>query len=90
MTGATGTVEETSKALIRRFVIRGSVPVENYAELFRCFVGPATRMKLKRLNLGVQFEMEVSEGRELDANDPTLKAMKESAHQLGLAFEVEE
>ena len=75
---------------MRRFVVRGAVPVENYAELFRCFVGPAVRMNLKTLNIGVQFEMETGAERELDPNDAALKAMREAAKQLGLTFEVEE
>ncbi|MBX5494088.1 MAG: hypothetical protein IRZ15_02010 [Bryobacteraceae bacterium] len=43
---------------VRRFIIRGDVPVESWTELFRCFVQPAIRMNLKKLRLGVQFEME--------------------------------
>lgn len=78
-----------AKSTIRRFVVRGSVPVENWGELFRCFVGPAARMNLKKLGLGVQFEMELPEGRALNENDPALKAMKEAARQLGLKLEVE-
>ena len=74
---------------VRRFKITGSVPVESYAELFRCFVGPAVRMNLKRLHLGVQFEMETPPGKELDPNDSALKAMREAARQLGLEFEIE-
>lgn len=58
--------------------------------LFRCFVSPAVHMNLKNLHLGVQFEMEVPEGQELNPNNPALKAMKESARQLRLTFEVEE
>ncbi len=76
--------------LIRRFSIRGSVPVENYGELFRCFVGPSARMNLKKLHLGVQFEMIAGDGQELNADDPAIKAMKEAARQLGLTFEIEE
>jgi hypothetical protein len=79
-----------TKRSVRRFVVRGAVPVESWGELFRCFVGPAARMNLKKLQLGVQFEMEVPEDRQLDSNDPTLKAMKEAARQLGLTLEVEE
>lgn len=91
-----GTTEQEGKLiksatrLIRRFTVRGSVPVENYGELFRCFVGPAARMNLKKLHLGVQFEMVAGEGQELNAEDPALKAMKEAARQLGLTFEIEE
>lgn len=85
-----GNSETPATLPIRRFTVRGSVPVENYGELFRCFVSPAVRMNLKKLHLGVQFEMEAGEGKGLDPNDPALKAMKESARQLGLTFETEE
>ncbi|NLG83862.1 MAG: hypothetical protein GX493_04470 [Firmicutes bacterium] len=46
-------------------------------------------MELKKLELGVEFEMEFPEEETLSENDPTLKAMKESARQLGLAFETD-
>jgi hypothetical protein len=41
-------------------------------------------MNLKKLNLGVQFEMETFQEKELDPNDPSLKAMQETARQLGI------
>ena len=47
-------------------------------------------MNLKKLGLGVQFEMVLPEDRTLSENDPTPKAMKEAARQLGLAFEAGE
>jgi hypothetical protein len=75
---------------VRRFKIAGAVPVESYGELFRCFVGPAVRMNLKKLHLGVQFEMEAQSGNDFDPDDPAFKAMKEAARQLGLKFEAEE
>ncbi|MEF3169226.1 MAG: ATP-binding protein [Deltaproteobacteria bacterium] len=78
------------KGTVRRFVVRGEVPVENWSELFRCFVGPAARMNLKRLGLGVQFEMVLPDDGALSENDPALKAMRESAHQLNLTFEIVE
>ena len=80
--------DETRK--VRSFKVSGSVPVENYGELFRCFVGPAARMNLKKLNIGVQFQMETFPEKELDPNDPSLKAMQEAARQLGIKFETEE
>lgn len=80
-----GQVEATAKRRVKRFSVRGAVPVENYGELFRCFVGPAARMNLKRLHLGIHFEMEVPEGQALDPNDPALKAMKEAARQQPVA-----
>jgi len=87
--GTATAVKPGAKGTVRRFVVRGDVPVENWGELFRCFVGPAARMNLKKLQLGVQFEMVLSEGRALSENDPALKAMKEAARQLGLKLEIE-
>lgn len=84
----TGT--STSEPRVRRLVIRGTVPVESWGELFRCFVGPAARMNLKALRLGVQFEMEFSEENATSDSAPALKAMREAAQQLRLSFEVED
>ena len=75
---------------VRRLAVRGEVPVESWGELFRCFVGPSARMNLKRLGLGVQFEMELPEDEWLSENDPALKAMKEAARQLGLTIRFDE
>ena len=79
----------TTKRTVKRIVIRGAVPIENYTELFRCFVSPAARMNLKNLHLGIDFEMEPAEDQSLDPEDATLKTMKEAARQLGLDFKVE-
>jgi hypothetical protein len=89
-TGTLTVAKPEAKGTVARFVVRGQVPVENWGELFRCFVGPAARMNLKKLGLGVQFEMVLPEDRPLGENDPVLKSMKEAARQLGLTFEVEE
>jgi hypothetical protein len=87
----TGTATETgARSTVRRLVVRGDVAVESWGELFRCFVGPAARMNLKKLGLGVQFEMVLPEDSPLNENDPALKAMKEAARQLGLSFEIVE
>jgi len=47
-------------------------------------------MNLKKLKLGVQFEMQLPEGTIINKNDPALKAMKEAARQLGLTLEIED
>jgi hypothetical protein len=70
-----------------RLLITGAVSLDNWSEIFRCFVSPAARMNLKRLRLGIHFELEAHDGQPLDPNDPRLKAMKEAARQLGLEFE---
>jgi hypothetical protein len=74
---------------VKHVEISGAVPVENWGELFRCFVGPAVRMQLKDVRLGVDFKLEAAADKPLDANDPALKAMREAARQLGLHFEEE-
>jgi hypothetical protein len=68
-------------------MISGAVPLDNWSEIFRCFVNPAARLNLKRLRLGIHFELEAQDNQPLDPNDPTVKAMKEAARQLGLECE---
>jgi hypothetical protein len=74
---------------IKRVIISGAVSLENWAELFRCFVNPAGRMHLKRLQLGIHFEMEAHEEQPFDEQDPMFKAMQEAARQLGLELKEE-
>jgi hypothetical protein len=86
----TGTAGVTAQQAVRRFSVRGTVPVESWGDLFRCFVNPAARMQLGKLRLGIQFEMEAGADKTVDPNDPTIKAMREAARQLGLDFDVDE
>jgi hypothetical protein len=44
-------------------------------------------MQLGALNLGIQFEPEATPAFPLSPDDPALKAMRESARQLGLKIE---
>jgi hypothetical protein len=74
---------------IKKIIIRGAVPPESWADLFRSFVSPAARMPLKHLRLGIQFEMESSAEQPLSEDDPRIKAMKESAQQLSLDLDIE-
>ncbi len=46
-------------------------------------------MGFKRLRLGIDFELLTQDGQPLDENDPRLKAMTESAWQLGLILKEE-
>jgi hypothetical protein len=81
----TGGEEETPPPKTMRAVaIEGSVALENWTEVFRCFVGPASRLPLKSLKLGIAFKLEAQDGQPLDPDHPTLKAMREAAKQLGL------
>lgn len=81
---------ETGKAAIHSLVIKGHVPLDSWGDIFRCFVNPAARMQLKKLNLGIQFEIEPSSEHPIDKNDPAFKAMQEAAKQLGLKIEIKE
>ncbi|RMG51605.1 MAG: hypothetical protein D6723_10295, partial [Acidobacteria bacterium] len=74
---------------IKRITIRGTVPLENWTDVFRAFIGPTRGMNLKRLKLGIDFEMEVRDDQALEETDPKVKAMKEAANQLGLEIDME-
>jgi len=74
---------------VRRIAIKGTVPLDNWSEVFRCFVHPGTRMSLKQMRLGIDFTLEAREGQPLDENDPAVKAMVEAARQLGLDLTLE-
>jgi len=60
------------------------VPLESWTDVFRCFVGPAARLGLKNLQLGISFKLVAQDDQPLDPDDPTLKAMREAARQLGI------
>ena len=73
----------------RRITIAGEVPLDSWSDVFRSFVSPAARMGLKKLRLGIDFELVTQDGQPLDENAPALKAMKEAARQLGLKLKEE-
>lgn len=83
------TVDTTPSKQIRRIVIRGSVPIESWSDVFRSFVSPAARMNLKQLTLGIAFELEAKADAPFQPEDQTLKSMQEAAQQLGLKIELE-
>jgi hypothetical protein len=85
---ATTTTATTRK--LRQYTIQGEVPIESWAELFRCFIQPAARMQLRKLRLGVHFEGQPAPESPLSVDDPTLKSMREAAKQLGLTFTAED
>jgi hypothetical protein len=90
-TGTTGGTGDTSPQgkKVSRIAIQGNVALESWADLFRSFVGPGARMGLKKLRLGIDFELITQDGQPLDENDPRLKAMIEAARQLGLILKEE-
>lgn len=76
----------TSTNQVNRITISGNVSMENWSEIFRCFITTGRNMNLKKLQLGINFEMEAQDGVPLDESDPKVKAMEEAARQLGLEF----
>ena len=88
--GAAETITPPVGRPVRRITIKGNVPLDSWADIFRSFVNPARRMNLKRLRLGIDFELETQDGQPLDENDPALKAMKEAARQLGLEIDAKD
>jgi hypothetical protein len=88
-TATTTEATTTAGKKVRRISIKGNVALENWTEVFRCFILPASRMNPKRLRLGIDFELETSDNQPLDENHPTIKAMKESARQLRLDLDEE-
>ena len=71
----------------KRVTISGSVPIENYSQLFSSFVNT---LKNNHLKIEVKFTASNNPTNPLTDNSPIVKSVKESASQLGLEFEVEE
>ena len=71
----------------KKVTISGSVPIENYSQLFSSFVNT---LKNNHLKIEVKFTASNSPTNPLTDNSPIVKSVKESASQLGLDFEVEE
>lgn len=71
----------------RKVTISGSVPIENYSQLFSSFVNT---LKNNHLKIEVKFTASNNEANPFTENSPIVKSVKESASQLGLNFDVEE
>lgn len=84
--GPEATPPPTTKTY-KRVTISGSVPIENYSQLFSSFVNT---LKNNHLKIEVKFTASNSPASPLADNSPIFKSVKESASQLGLEFEVEE
>jgi hypothetical protein len=69
---------------IKAIRISGDVPIENWPDLFRSFVSPSARMDLQQFKIRVEFVLIAKPEKPLDADHPTVKALVESARQLGL------
>ncbi len=76
--------------MANRITIKGSVPAESWADVFRCFVSQSVRLNPKKLKLGIDFELVFDDEQKVKLDESSVKAMKEAARQLGLKMEVEE
>ena len=74
---------------VKKITISGSVPIENWAELFRCFVKPSADLKPRKLKLGVDFDLAFDDEQGVSPDSPVISGMKEAARQLGLEIKVE-
>lgn len=73
---------------VKKVRVSGSVPIESWHELFRCFVKPSADLKPKRLKLGVEFDLAFDDEQGVGPDNPAIRAMKEAARQLGLDIDV--
>lgn len=71
----------------RSVTIEGSVPIENWSQLFTSFI---QTLKNNKLSIEVKFTAKSTELSELTSNSQLFKSIKESASQLGLDFRPEE
>lgn len=71
----------------KKVTISGSIPVENYSQLFPSFINT---LKNNNLKIEIKFTASNNSVSQLADNSPIVKSVKESASQLGLNFEVEE
>ena len=71
----------------KKVTISGSIPIENYSQLFPSFINT---LKNNNLKIEVKFTASNNNVSQLANNSPIVKSVKESASQLGLNFEVEE
>jgi hypothetical protein len=73
--------------IYKKVTISGSVPIENYSQLFSSFVNT---LKNNHLKIEVKFTASNNSTNPLAENSPIVKSVKESASQLGLDFITEE
>lgn len=86
-TPPSGPTPTPSTKTYKKVIISGSVPIENYSQLFSSFVNT---LRNNHLKIEVSFTASNSPASPLTDNSPIVKSVKESASQLGLDFDAEE
>lgn len=77
---------ENSSTTYKKLIIHGSVPIENYSQLFTSFINT---LKCNKLTIEVRFTAENTTDSPLTDSSQLVQNIKESARQLGLKFETE-
>jgi len=80
--------ESGSAKKLRSLTISGKVKLEDYSELFQCFIAPFSSIGNK-IEIEMKFKIKSSENSQIDESMKQYKDAKESAKQLGLRFEEE-
>ena len=63
---------------VQRVRINGNVPLDNWADVFRAFIGPTRGKVLKRQRLGINFAIGLPADQPWNEIDPALNAMQGS------------
>lgn len=79
------TEQKPASRTFAAIVVSGKIPLENYSELFSCFIAPFSATGNK-VEIEVSFKINSSESNPLTESSPQYKNAKEAAKQLGLAF----
>lgn len=82
-----GKEDSSGSKTYKKVTISGSVPLENYSQLFSSFINT---LKSNRLKIEIKFTAKTTDSNPLTENSATIKSVKESASQLGLDFATEE
>lgn len=84
---STGTGSQSSSKNFKHVTINGSVPIENYSQLFQSFV---QTLRYNNLKIEMKFSADSTSQSPLTENSQIVKSIIESASQLGLAIKFEE
>lgn len=80
-------IPQPSETRFQKVTISGSIPVENWVQLFPSFINT---LKQNNLQIEVKFTAKSTDAHPITSASQLYKSIKESASQLGLSLETEE
>lgn len=83
-----GAVDVQSSKDLRSITVSGKIAIEQFHELFACFIAPFS-LSGNKVEINVSFKINSNEANTLNESKPQYKSAKEAAKQLGLRFEEE-